>query len=68
MPKEEDRVVKPVPQKRRKQSFMWTRSKQRKRREEMARTRKRNFNLPHQEEIDKEVTSILSILKFFPNH
>jgi hypothetical protein len=32
---------------------MWTRSKQHKRRKEMVRTRKKNLNLLHQEEINE---------------
>jgi hypothetical protein len=47
---------------------MWTRLKQREKRKEMARTRKRNLNLPHQEEIDKEVRSNFEFFKFFPKH
>jgi hypothetical protein len=46
---------------------MWTRLKQHKRRKEMVKTRKKNLNLLHQEEID-EVSSILVFLKFFPKH
>jgi hypothetical protein len=34
----------------------------------MVGTRKRNLNLPHHEEIDKEISSILAFLKLFPKH
>jgi hypothetical protein len=34
----------------------------------MARTRKRNLNLPLQEKIDEEVMSILVFFKFLPKH
>jgi hypothetical protein len=47
---------------------MWTGSKQHKRRKEMVGTRNKNLNLPHHEEIDEEVSSILVFLKFFPKH
>jgi hypothetical protein len=47
MPEKEDKVVKLVPHKRRKQSSMWIGSKQCKKRKEMARTREKNLNLPH---------------------
>jgi hypothetical protein len=36
--------------------------------EKDGRTKKRNFNLPHQEEIDKEVRLILAFFKFLPKH
>jgi len=47
MSEEEDKVVKPVPHKRQKQSFMWIGLKQCKKRKKMAITRERNLNLPH---------------------
>ncbi len=47
MPEEEDKVVKLVPHKRQKQSFMWIGLKQCKKRKKMAITRERNLNLPH---------------------
>jgi hypothetical protein len=47
---------------------MWIRSKQCKRRKEMVGTRKRNVNLSHQEEIDKEARLILVFFKFLPKH
>ncbi len=36
--------------------------------EKDGRTKKRNFNLPHQEEIDEEVRLILAFFKFLPKH
>jgi hypothetical protein len=47
---------------------MWTRLKQCKRRKEMLKTRKRNLNLLHQEEIEEEVRSILVLCKSFTKH
>jgi hypothetical protein len=68
MPKEEYITVKPIPHRRWKYFFMWTRSKQHNSKKEMARTRKRNLNLPHQEKIDEEVRSISALCKSFTKH
>jgi hypothetical protein len=46
---------------------MWIGSKQCKIKE-MVRTRKKNLNLSHHEEIDKEARSILAFFKFLPKH
>jgi hypothetical protein len=47
---------------------MWTGLKERKRRKKMAGTRNMNLNLPHREEIDKEVRPILALWKLFTKH
>jgi hypothetical protein len=68
MLEEENIAIKPIPHRRRKYFFMWTRSKQCKRKKEMVKARKKNLNLLHQEEIDEEVRSILVLCKSFTKH